>query len=187
MSLPVPNVRIGVWALALALCFGQSVRASAVHFEAWLEMANACELVISQNSDDALAVYPPGPQVIDVKGLAETSVRHLAADLSLGAVTSQGDWFLCVVRSTQAPSDGQLGRLADLWVAHQMSLIEEGHGTAVSFEDESTFDPVRVLCSADEQFTVVMAFRSPEDRGFRIGVTNSLPSSVKNPCTKAET
>ena len=157
------------------------VQANVMSIQVWLEMSDACEAVITNQTTSPFENLAAAEPLIRVDGLKEMAVRHPSQPLIASAVSDGSNWFLCIVSANPPVEARNAGQLIGAWSLTQFNLVKQAEFTGVVFDDGQTFQPVRVRCGRNGQMTVVLAF-SNDSGEFRIGVVNRLPASVSNPC-----
>ncbi len=169
-----------IWIL-LSTIQTTTVSADTLAINPWLEMADVCETVISQQSQSILRQYAPAPKQLNVEGLHEISVHHSTAALIMAAGYVDSKWFLCVVKADYLVNAKDINYLIKAWTTAQHEKINLPEYRSVIIDDGYTIGPARVLCHENGSLSVVFGF-SPSENEFRIGAMNRIPSSVPNPC-----
>lgn len=148
----------------------------------WLEMSDACEAAVFEQDTTFFDGLTAATPLIGVEGLEEVSVSHPSSSLVASYVSDGSQIFLCIVDSVPR-LDRNMGRVVGHWAGRQFARYNQNPNyEAVVFDDGNTFAPILVRCGADGRLAVVHAFVI--EGAFRIGVTNRLPASVRNPCAK---
>lgn len=161
-----------------ALLLGSPVLAQTPDAQAWVEMTELCTSVVQDRSDTAMAAYPDADPWYDISGLRDKVVRHPQAPVIAAAAYLYDEVYMCMVVGDPPLAQEASGPvIAAVLQALRASIDNAGH-IAHSFGD--ILDPARLICGEDGKLVHTQAFFI--DGTFRVGVVDSLPRSVDNPC-----
>ena len=144
-------------------------------------MADACESVISHQSESILLQYQPAPKQLNVKGIHEIAIHDPSTSLIAAAGSIASQWVICVVKTNSPPNPNNIDHLMKAWIAAQYKKIDLPEYQSITINDGYTIGPARVLCKESGNLSVVFGFL-PSKNEFRIGAMNRIPSTATNPC-----
>lgn len=164
-------------ALAVAM-FGTTVFAGEHRGQEWVEVMNACEMLISKQSFDGFQDYSDVPSTLNAEPRLERGFQHPKVEVNASAIFDGSEWFLCVITGNTGTEQGAIiGTVTEALFAQIRNYGDQ----SMIIEDGKTFAPVRVICRDDGQLTSVFAYYSEEGE-LRIAATNRLPNGASSPC-----
>ncbi|WP_299943553.1 hypothetical protein [uncultured Ruegeria sp.] len=172
---------ISLISLLFSIVIGSLAYAETAEIDDWLEMSDACETIVFAQDASVFDDLEPADPLVNVRGLHEVSVFNPNSSLVASAVSSQGTWFLCGIAANPPLQTRLAGSLIQAWSETQRQITQSVESKLIDIDDGVTFNPVRIRCGEGGRLIVVRAFKH-ENGEFRLGVVNSLPSSIENPC-----
>ena len=165
----------------VSLLFAPPVTAGVQDLAPWLTLATACESLVTDQDTALLETFPAADPFMAVDDYRSITAGHAQAPVIAQAYGLQTGWFMCIVAARPELKFRQAKTLLRGWQAAQDAFFTSPQYRPVSLRDRFVVDPVRVQCHDNGRYTAVFAYFTPE-RGFRIGVVNTLPTLKQSPC-----
>ncbi|MCY4335951.1 MAG: hypothetical protein OXC60_14935 [Litoreibacter sp.] len=172
-------LKIGLSTIAVAVAVWSTPAFAEEGFgQAWVDVMNACEVLVSEQSFRGFQEHSEAPSTLNVEPQLERGFQHHDFPLNASAITDGSEWFLCVVTGETGENQGSvIGTVTGTLLAQ----IRDQGNLSMIFDDGKTLAPVRIICRGGGQLTSVFAYYGDENE-LRVAAVNRLPNGTDNPC-----